>query len=421
LRTIGDIPYLTERLAGTGGVLKAELDDFYVEERPLYEPEGEGEHVYVFIEKRGISTFQATEILAEICGVSSRSVAYAGLKDVKSVSRQWLSLPNVDESGLADVDLDRLKVLSVKRHRNKLRTGHLKGNFFRIRVREVEQSAVERAEEVLDILERRGVPNFYGPQRFGANGRNALFGRALVGNRYRRAIQAMFAATSAEEGTGVWEGRRFAWQGDYNRALKLLPQAFVPERNLAIGLRDSGAQIWGGEELSGGKYIRMMRRVPKRYLEFYVSALQAYLFNEVMKRRYLELDRVMEGDYAYIHEKGCVFLVEDAAAESARVESLEISPSGPIFGYKVPFAKGEPGEIEWGVLRGAHLRPRDFHLGKIGLKNKGVRRPMRVPVTELSFEGHTDGFTVAFFLPKGSFATTVLREVMKPRGWEGLH
>lgn len=418
MRTIFDIPYLTDDIPGTGGVLKRRIEDFYVEERPLYEPVGEGEHLFVTVEKRGVSSFEAARALAGACGVSPRDVSYAGLKDVKSVSRQTFCLPRVEADFVKRLEFEKFEVLDARRHTTKLRTGHLKGNYFRIRVREAAPDAAKRAREVLDILEKRGVPNFYGPQRFGSNGRNMLVGRALLRERYHRAIQAMFAPCQAEAGTGIYEGRRYAWEGDYNRSLRLFPQSFVPERNLAIALRDAGADI-RGERLSKDAYKRILRRVPKRYLEFYVSALQAYLFNEVLKKRYRELDRVMAGDLAYIHSKRAVFLVEDAEAESKRAETLEISPSGPIFGYKVPYAKGVPGEIEWAVLRKAHLTPRRFHM-RIGLKNKGVRRPMRVPVTELELTPHEDGFTAAFFLPKGSFATTLLREIIKPEGWEGL-
>ena len=419
MRTVFDVPFLTDEIAGTGGEIKRDIEDFVVEERPLYEPCGEGEHLYLYIEKRGISTFDVTRELAEIFHVNPRTVSYAGLKDVKSVSRQYICVPGGDEARLGGREFDRFRILDVSRHTNKLRTGHLKGNYFRVRVRGVDPANVPRAREVLEILARRGVPNFYGPQRFGSHGRNALFGRALLKGRYHRAIQAVFAPCAAEAGTGVHEARCFAWGGDYNRSLKLFPRSFVPERNLAIAMRDMGVDVWRGQILSKSAYRRILHRVPKRYLEFYISALQAYLFNQVLKTRYRELDRLMEGDLAYIHDKGAVFLVEDPSAEQLRVDQLEISPSGPIFGYKVPLAKGEPGEIEWDVLHRSRIELGQFHL-KIGLKNKGVRRPLRVPMREVSFEAETDGFTTGFFLPKGSYATTVLREIIKPESYAAL-
>ncbi len=128
---------------------------------------------------------------------------------------------------------------------------------------------------------------------------------------------------------------------------------------------------------------------------------------------------MLDGDLAWIHDRGLVFLVTDAAAEQARADRLEISPSGPIFGSKMSEPAGEPGEIERRILARAHLEPGDFRMS-LGLKNKGVRRPLRVPLTETTVEPAEGGFTVGFRLPKGAFATIALREIIKPEGWRGL-
>jgi tRNA pseudouridine13 synthase len=418
MRDIFDLPYLTDGIAGSGGVVKQSPEDFLVEERPLYEPKGSGEHLFLWIEKRGISTFDVIRHLASACGVSPRSVGYAGLKDVKAVARQYLCVSGVSEEKLRGINFESFRILDMKRNNTKLRVGHLAGNYFRIGVHGVDAVGFERARQVLDVLAAKGVPNFYGPQRFGAAGRNVLVGRALLRERYVRAIQAFFAPCRPEEGTGVYEARKYAFAGDYNRSLKLFPDSFVPERRLAIALRDAGLNV-KGLSATKAQLARVLWAIPKRYLEFYVSALQAYLFDEVLKERYRSLDQVLVGDFAWIHSKGCVFLVEDAAAESPRAASLEISPSGPIFGYKVPYAKGDPGEIEWRILKSARLLPRHFRM-RLGLKNKGVRRPMRVPITEVTLEPSADGFTIGFALPKGSYATTVLREIMKPSSWDVL-
>jgi len=418
MRSIFDLPYLTADIAGAGGSIKQSPEDFLVEERPLYEPEGSGEHLFLWVEKRGISTFDVVRRIAEACGVSPRSIGYAGLKDVKAVARRYISVSGSNEDKVRGLAGDGFRVLDVKRNPRKLRVGHLAGNYFQVAVHGVEGSAVERARRVLGVLAARGVPNFYGPQRFGAQGRNVLVGRALLRERYGRAIQAFFAPAMTEEGSSVHEARKFACAGDYNRSLKLFPESFVPERRLAIALRDAGLSV-RGLDATRGQLAGLLRAIPKRYLEFYVSALQAFLFNEVLKTRYASLDTVLPGDLAWIHEKGCVFLVENAEAEAPRAKSLEISPSGPIFGYKVPYAKGVPGETEWRVLKKAHLLPRHFHM-RLGLRNKGVRRPMRVPLADASLEPTDDGFRVGFALPKGAYATTVLRELMKPPSWDAL-
>jgi tRNA pseudouridine13 synthase len=137
--------------------------------------------------------------------------------------------------------------------------------------------------------------------------------------------------------------------------------------------------------------------------------LQSLLFNYTLKLR-LErglYDRVLVGDWAKKHDTGGVFLVEDADAESERVRRLEISATLPLYGKKVRVATGEAGALEAEVLDYFGLRWADF------TGRKGSRRITRVLLQEAGVEPTEDGYTLSFTLPKGSFATTVLREVMK--------
>ena len=413
-----DLPYLTADLPGTGGSIKASPEDFLVEERPLYEPSGEGSHVFLWIEKRGITTFEVIHRLAGALGVDARDIGYAGLKDAQAVARQYLSVEHVSPEKALAVAADDFRVLDARRNPTKLRMGHLAGNHFRITVRGAVPDAVERARAVLERIAAHGMPNFYGPQRFGNGGRNAVVGKALVRERYNRAIQALFAPSRLEEGSSVAIARGRAWTGDYNGSLKLFPASFTPERNIAIGMRKAGFAVRGGAAAKR-RLLAVLRQIPKRYIEFYVSALQSELFNEVVKARFDSLGAILAGDLAWIHEKGLVFLVEDAAAEQPRAERFEISPSGPVFGWKMAAPSGIPADVEAAVLAHAHLALRDFRM-TVTVKNKGVRRPLRVPLTEISVEPAEDGFTVGFALPKGSFATVALREIIKPQGWEGL-
>lgn len=180
-----DLPYLTADLPGTGGVLRAASDDFRVEEIPAYTPAGEGDHVFIWIEKRDLSTPQAAEHLARALGVRAQDVGWAGMKDRRAVTRQWLSLPPpcAPEAARA-LDLPGVTVLEVARHRHKLRTGHLRGNRFTLRVRDTDvdaDAAASRARAILDRLgQPPGSPNWFGAQRFGADGKNAELGRELL-------------------------------------------------------------------------------------------------------------------------------------------------------------------------------------------------------------------------------------------------
>ncbi len=177
-----DLPFVTADLPGTGGVLRDSPDDFEVEELPAYLPCGEGDHVYAWIEKRDRTTVQVVDAMARALDISPRDIGTAGLKDKRAVTRQQVSLPPpVTPEAVEALAIDGARVLSVSRHGNKLRTGHLHGNRFRLRVRGATADAAERAGAIMAALGRApGSPNWYGEQRFGNRGDNHVLGRALV-------------------------------------------------------------------------------------------------------------------------------------------------------------------------------------------------------------------------------------------------
>ena len=182
MSTTPTLPYATAHLPGIGGALRASNDDFRVEEIPAYLPSGEGDHTYARIEKRDMTTPFAVERLAKALGVDPRDVGYAGLKDRHAVTTQWVSIPRVDPARVEGVAIEGLRVLEVSRHRNKLRTGHLHGNRFILRVTGIVDAplAIERASVIATELRNMGVPNYYGDQRFGREGDNAARGFAWL-------------------------------------------------------------------------------------------------------------------------------------------------------------------------------------------------------------------------------------------------
>jgi tRNA pseudouridine13 synthase len=189
-----------------------------------------------------------------------------------------------------------------------------------------------------------------------------------------------------------------------------------------------------------GDLRRAVRAVPTKMRSFYVSAYQSALFNRVLARRMAEdiprpgagrergergmetaatgaepsydrLGTLVYGDLAYIHSKGAVFLVEDPAEEQARADRLEISPSGPLYGYKLTQAQGTPGDMEQRVLNEEGLTLEDWRVR--GLRLKGARRPLRFPLGEPAAEQDEEGLVVTFVLPPGCYATVVLGEIIK--------
>jgi tRNA pseudouridine13 synthase len=148
-----------------------------VDEVPAYLPSGAGPHLYVRIEKIGRTTREALGALARILGVPERDAGYAGLKDKDAVATQWLSFPSSRDPDPASLVAPGVRALEVSRHANKLRPGHLRGNVFSLAVRGGDPG---RARACAEALASRGLPNFFGPQRFGVEGRNAAVGRALL-------------------------------------------------------------------------------------------------------------------------------------------------------------------------------------------------------------------------------------------------
>jgi len=160
--------------------IRTEPEDFRVEELPLYPPSGEGEHTFVRVEKRLVTTEEVAQLLARAAGVGARDVGYAGRKDRLAVATQWLSVPRLDPHRALDLRFEGVRVLEAAEHGHKLRTGQLSGNRFEIAVRGVDDEAREAARSRLAEIGRVGMANSFGTQRFGRAGQNAEMGARLL-------------------------------------------------------------------------------------------------------------------------------------------------------------------------------------------------------------------------------------------------
>jgi tRNA pseudouridine13 synthase len=330
---------------------------FTVEEIPAYAPSGEGEHTYLWIEKRGLTTMDAIRRVAALLSVEARDVGYAGLKDRHAVTRQWLSVPRVDPELARQLTSSDLTVLEATRHGNKLRTGHLRGNRFELVLtsplspdagpRDAQEAAETSAlRERLLALAASGVPNRYGEQRFGAAGDNAAAGLAILrGERRERNHRLRKLLLSA------------AQSAVFNRALELR------------------------EAMPGG------------------------------------LRAVLAGDVLQKVATGGLFISESAETDQPRVDAGELVPTGPLPGgrEKEP-PEGTPARaLEDQALRGVGASREDF--ARAGRDLPGARRPLLVALTldappceAAPALARPDELAVRlrFTLPAGSYATVVV-------------
>lgn len=208
--------------------IKASPDDFLVEEIPAYEPSGEGEHVYVRFTKRGLNTDEAVRALCKGAGANPREAGVAGLKDKIGVTTQTISLflpirqhPDA-EAKIRALELPNMTVNDVKRHGNKLKTGHLHGNRFTVFIRDVSAEALPQLEERLTRIGQEGIPNYFGTQRFGRGGQNPEQARAWLagkteGPRDPKMKRFLFSALQSEGFNFVLKRR--VERGTWNRAL----------------------------------------------------------------------------------------------------------------------------------------------------------------------------------------------------------
>jgi tRNA pseudouridine13 synthase len=400
------LPYLTRSLPGIGGRIKVYPEDFCVEEIPLYEASGEGTHVYFQIEKRGLPTPAAVGRLAGVMGVRPQDIGLAGLKDAHAVSRQYLSLEHADEQKLAEYSDPQIRVLWVGRHRNKLRPGHLAGNRFSIKVRDVGAAELDAARGVLDVLVERGVPNYFGDQRFGKRGDTADLGRALLVNDLEEFL-AIYLGRPMQDDPPDCRAARDAFDVDaLDRALKRWPRHYANERRALSAYRKTH------------KPSKAIGAIDKRMRRLYVSAFQSVIFNAVLARRIETLDRLLPGDLAKKTDTGGVFPVEDIQAEQPRCENWEISPTGPLPGQRDRLASGEAGEIEQAVLQDFGVSEEDFDRAG-SLKIQGTRRPLRWPLKEANIsaglDAHGEYIELSFQAPSGCYATVAVEEICKTR------
>jgi len=401
---VTELPYLTADMPGVGGWIKETPEDFRVEELALYEPCGQGTHVYFRVVKRGIPTPVAVSRIAKYMGVHPGDIGFAGMKDARAVTSQMMSLEHVDAAKLAAYHDSQIEITDTWKHGNKLRPGHLAGNRFTIRIRGVGRAQLDQAQAILDVLIRRGVPNYFGQQRFGARGDTSILGEALVRGDLKLFISLYLGQPSDDDPPDCRAARKAFDEGDFAKALKCWPKHYSNERRALSAYK---------RKCHAGPAVGA---IDKRIKRLYVSALQSAMFNDMLMRRIDTIDQVWTGDLAKKTDSGGVFPVEDTDAEQARAEAFEISPTAAVVGYRSRFAQGDMGRIEADVLAKWEIQPDNFkNIGR--LSSKGTRRALRFgvgePVMTAGHDKEGEYLELTFTAPPGSYATVALGEIMK--------
>ena len=382
------------------GKIKTFPTDFVVEEVPLYAPSGEGEHLYITVSKTNMSHDECVRQIAKHFNVLKRDVGCAGRKDFHAVTTQLFSVyvrgkkPEVPET------IGNIEVLSSSYHGNKLRLGHLVGNKFTLRIREIEENELPEVEKRLFELSQTGMPNFFGPQRFGNYGNNHEIGLALIKEDYDGVVLMLL---SGEE-----RHHDFVRAGEFKKALDAWPFGNPAERNVLEALVD------------GKTAQQACKKIEKPLRKLWVNALQSHMFNETLQARIEDgtWNKLLLGDLAWKHDSGGrTFEITEGELQEkelhARVDLFALSPSGPLWGSKMREPSGNVFAMELQVRELNCLQ--ETHLKSMRTYAQGARRPLRVQVKNstvlLSSDEHGSFFEMEFALPAGSYATTLIEQI----------
>lgn len=385
---------------------REEMEDFIVEEVPRRKPEGEGEHCWIQVEKRGVSTSEAIRRLARRLNLNPRDLGFAGRKDARAVARQWISAPGVEPISAIGAELGHVRVLSAEKAARRLRLGALAGNRFNLFLRRFPAEAEATARRVLSTIATRGLPNWFGPQRFGFAGRGHELGRLLLAREFPAYINALCSPIHAPhtEVTREFEKRVVEATRPSHKSCASFARDLDPD------LADIARQL-ARRPLDWESAARAIS-LPLRSL--HLSAYQALLFNEILGQRLSTFDSVRTGDVVWKHENGACFVAESGDEDlEARVKSMEVSASGPLYGHKLLLGTGEPLAEEMALMEREGLVLKDLKGDRPVPDLAGARRPLRVPVSELQFDLEEGGARLQFFLPAGAYATSLVEELRK--------
>lgn len=377
----------------SGPRIRERPEDFIVEELATVDPIEDGDHVLLQVQAIDVDHYTMVDRLAAVHGVHRRNVGWAGMKDRRAVSRQWITIKtDADAVKLDDPDL---KVEQAFRCARRRRPGQLMGNRFEITIRGVEPTELLRVMPRLQKIATEGLPNRFGPQRFGHRGINPLLGQALL----QGDLEALFRIWLGQDGPSYddreIDRRRAFDQGRWQEALRGWPPRWAPERGAIEALGRTGS------------VERALATVPRRIRGLWVDALQSVIFNEVMEHR------VAQGTLATITDDDVVSVFTNFQELVGDDEGPDRSATGPLFGRKMR----RPGEavaaMEHEVLQRQGLGMELFTDGPYA--PGGARRPLIVPVLRAGAESGVDDrggyLRLRFCLPRGAYATSVLSAV----------
>lgn len=432
--------------SGIGGIIRQFVDDFVVEEVLVDGSKAEinqsAEHqvlgsspvknrfLLCVLVKRNWDMFQALRLIAEQLGISTNYIHFAGIKDAKAVTAQHITVAGVTAEQIQKVQIKDIKIRPIGYFRSKLSSYFLFGNNFQIAIRAIshpKSTIKKRITKTIEELEAiGGVPNFFGHQRFGTTRPiTHLVGKAIVKGNFRKAVMLFLAKPSPHEHPESRQAReQLQATQDFKQALKNFPKQLRYERLMLRHLAKKPDD-----------YAGAFRRLPIKLRELFPQAYQSYLFNRFLSRRIacgLSLVRAEVGNYVVnVERSGLPMLtmhkiasVEALTEINKAIEAGKMRLAIPLIGFKQRTSLGVQGEIEKQILEEEAISQEGFKIPSVPeISGRGELRTAITPLNNFSLNEVSEDSAnaskheakVSFTLYRGSYATILLRELVKPR------
>ena len=406
---------------GTGGRIKSSPQDFIVREISNRPPEKEGGRFTIAdVTSTNWETNRLVRLLARTLNISRERIGFAGTKDKRAVTTQLMSFECPKEE-LGKVGLKDLRFDNIYTSNRGMRIGDLIGNGFEITVRDTSADMKDVPDIIKEtesaVRETGGFPNYFGVQRFGVTRPiTHLVGEAIVRGDLKKAVEIYLSHPSEHEGDEIRDIRRrlASCGGDYSDIIKDMPKTMGFEKIMAEHL------VRRPEDYRGA-----ISEMPSNLQMMFTHAYQSYLFNMMLSermKRELPLNSPVIGDVVIpldrdrvpMHENPIIATERNIDLVAKQVRTGRAFISVTLFGTDSVIADGEMGDIERGIIEKEGIEEKDFMV--IGLPHctsKGTRREIVCPVKDLSCDYSDDSYTVRFSLPKGNYATCLMREFMK--------
>lgn len=444
-KELGMDVYVTDT-EGIGGIIRKTPSHFVVEEILVdgsvasteevksYSALGasllKNHYLLCILVKRRWDTFEAVRNIAKQLGISQTGIQIAGIKDANAITAQHITIENVSPEDVEKVDIKDIEIRPIGYFRDELSQFYLLGNHFIVSANDIEYSesiVKHRIEKVVEELAVEwGIPNFFGHQRFGTTRAiTHLVGKAIVKRDFREGVMLFLAEPSSYEHPESRLAREELKKNqDFKRALQNFPIQLRFERRMLHHLVGSPTDFVGA-----------YRQLPIKLQKLFVQAYQSYLFNRFLSERVrngIPMNVAEVGDYVVsvercglpMSETGKLVTANSKAEINNSIESGKARVALPLVGFNRRLSEGEMGRIEENIIEDQGIELLHFKVQEINdISAKGHLRPAVSPLLDFKLESiscnnerlrHSQA-KMSFTLLRGSYATILLREIIKPR------